>query len=175
MFGAVACCSVKLNTCSFVSRWWDQILCRKFCICPRIIFSDWIITSIATRISCWISVGFKLIHNTSKETCYCLHSLHCCGAILQLLCWRFSVVTLAGGDVTWVSCRKASCMRQNADVMHGIPTSHSTEPSTRGIACRVENLSMVLICNVSVLTPEYWSILPPRSEGSEKMQISDSS
>jgi hypothetical protein len=41
-------------------------------------------------------------------------------------------------------------MRQNADVMHGTPTSHSTEPITRGIACKVENLSMVPVCKVSV-------------------------
>jgi hypothetical protein len=65
-------------------------------------------------------------------------------------------------------------MRQNADVMHGIPTSHSTEPSTRGIACRVENISMILVCKVNISSPEYWSGLAPLLGENEKMYLSDS-
>jgi len=41
-------------------------------------------------------------------------------------------------------------MRQNADVMHGKPTSHNTDPNTFGIAYQAENISMILASNLSV-------------------------
>lgn len=65
-------------------------------------------------------------------------------------------------------------MRQNADVMHGMPTSHSTEPSTRGIACQVENICTILICKVNISSPEYWRVLAPFLGENEKMQFSGS-
>jgi hypothetical protein len=65
-------------------------------------------------------------------------------------------------------------MRQNADVMHGMPISHSTEPSTRGIACQVENISMILICKMNISSPEYWRVLAQFLGENEKIQFSDS-
>jgi hypothetical protein len=41
-------------------------------------------------------------------------------------------------------------MRQNADVMHGKPTSHSTDPNTFGIAYQAENIPIILAPNLSV-------------------------
>lgn len=53
-----------------------------------------------------------------------------------------------------MSCRNASWMRQNADVMHGKPTSHKTDPRTFGITCQAENISVAVLFNILIELPK---------------------
>lgn len=53
-----------------------------------------------------------------------------CAVIMRLRQDSFCI--FSGPNFSFVSCRKASCIRQKADVMHGYPMSHIIEPMTLG-------------------------------------------